>query len=78
MCIQTVRHILVECNHFEERSSTSVRALSEYSDNLPHFGGMKSSFSRKRRYIWKMICGGIVLDTVIILFCTILYTVFIT
>ena len=35
--------------YLEERSSTSVWALSVYSDSSPHFGGVQS---RKERYIW--------------------------
>ena len=38
--------------HLEERSSTSVWALSVYSDSSPHFGGVQSFCSRKERYIW--------------------------
>ena len=38
--------------YLEERSSTSVWALSVYSDSSPHFGGVQSFCSRKERYIW--------------------------
>ena len=38
--------------YLEERSSTSVWALSVYSDSSPHFGRMQSFCSRKERYIW--------------------------
>ena len=37
--------------HPKEGSSTSVWALSVYSDSLPHFGGVQSICSRKERYI---------------------------
>ena len=53
---------LVSCPHrsytfdpfiyLEERSSTSVWALSVYSDSSPHFGGVQSFCARKERYIW--------------------------
>ena len=53
---------LVSCPHrsyifdpfiyLEERSSTSVWALSVYSDSSPNFGGVQSFCSRKERYIW--------------------------
>ena len=38
--------------HPKEGSSTSVWALSVYSDSSPHFGGVQSSRSDKNWYIW--------------------------
>ena len=38
-CILTVRHVVVECN---QRSSTSVRALSVDSDSSSRSGGVQS------------------------------------
>ena len=38
--------------YLEEWSSTSVWALSVYSDSSPRFGEVQSFCSRKKRYIW--------------------------
>ena len=47
--------------HLEERSSATMWALSMYSDHSPRFGGVQSSCSNKKRYIWRKRCGRIIL-----------------
>ena len=50
LCRARIGH--THLTHLEERSSTSVWALSVYSDSSPHCGGVQSFWSRKERYIW--------------------------